>query len=243
MDGESTLQWLRSRRSVRAFSDRPIERGVLRRVVEAATTAPSSTNRQPWRFAVVTSGELCRKVVAAVRERTEAMKAIIKKSHHAEEFGAYGDFFFEPLETAAAIIVPQYREYPDAIAYLLQSGGSDPGAFHTPASMQVELCGTCAAVMALLLQAHGEGLGACWMAGPTVAKDEIHALLGIRGPYQMVGAIALGHPASPPPGPPARRPLDKVAVFFEDEPGAGAGNEGASALPSTDGRDGGDLPG
>jgi nitroreductase len=220
MDGEDTLTWLRSRRSVRAFDDRPIDGAVLRRVIEAATTAPSSTNRQPWRFAIVTSRELRRRIVDAVRERTEAIKAIIQKSHHAEEFGGYGDFFFEPLETAAAIVIPQYREHPDQIAYLITSGGGDPRAFHTPASMQIEICGASAAVMALLLQAHAEGLGACWMAGPTVAKEEIHALLGVRDPFQMVGAIALGHPAAPPPGPPARKPIDKVATFFEDDPGA-----------------------
>lgn len=224
-NGEGTLSWLRSRRSVRAFADRPVEGDVLRRVVEAATTAPSSTNRQPWRFAVVTSRDLRRRIVGAVRERTEAMKAVIRRSHHAEEFGSYGDFFFEPLETAAVIVIPQYRDYPDAIAYLIASGGGDPGAFHTPASMQVEICGASAAVMALLLQAHGEGLGACWMAGPTVAKDEIHALLGIRDPFRMLGAVALGYPAAAAAAAgasPARKAIDKVATFFEDEPGAEA---------------------
>ena len=47
-----------------------------------------------------------------------------------------------------------------------------------PASMQAELCSTSAAFMALLLQAHAEGLGACWMAGPMVARDEIQAAAG-----------------------------------------------------------------
>src|SRR5262245_5712620 len=102
IDGDPFLAWLRTRRSVRQFTEQPIDKVVLRRVVEAATTAPSSTNRQPWRFSVVTLASLRLSIVDAVRARTEAMKAIIKKSHHAEEFGSYGDFFFEPLETAAA---------------------------------------------------------------------------------------------------------------------------------------------
>lgn len=99
---------------------------------------------------------------------------------------------------------------------MLEAGGGDPNTFHTPASMQVDLCSTSAAVMALLLQAHAEGLGACWMAGPTVAKPEIHAILGIREPWRMLGAIALGYAASTPKDSPARRPLERVVTFFED---------------------------
>ncbi len=73
--------------------------------------------------------------------------------------------------------------------------------------------------MTLLLQAHAEGLGACWMAGPTVAKPDIQALLGIREPWRMLGAVAVGHPASPPKEAPARRSLDRVVTFYEDGPG------------------------
>jgi nitroreductase len=233
--GQAFLDFLRTRRSVRQFSDAPIDRGVLERVVEAAITAPSSTNRQPWRFTVVTGARERRAIVESVRARTEMMKVIIRKSHHAEEFGSYGDFFFEPLETAAAIVVPQYREYPDQLAHFIASGGGDPSAFPTAASMQAELCGASAAVMLLLLQAHAEGLGACWMAGPMVARDDIHAIVGVRDPYKMVGAIALGHPAAPPGQAPARRGLDKVVRFLED---AGPEAAGAAEGEESERRDG-----
>ncbi|MEU5314706.1 nitroreductase [Streptomyces sp. NPDC021562] len=45
-----------SRRAVRAFSDRPVPREVLERVLAGAARAPSSGNLQPWRVYVV-SGE------------------------------------------------------------------------------------------------------------------------------------------------------------------------------------------
>ncbi len=215
--GPAHLEWLRTRRSIRTFADRVIERSILERVLEAAITAPSSTNRQPWRFAVVTASDRRRDVVRAVRERTEQMKAIIARGHHAEDFASYGDFFFEPLETAQVIVVPQYRAYPDALAHLIESGGGDPRAFHTAGSMQAELCSTSAAVMTLLLQAHAEGVGACWMAGPMVAKDEVSALLAIEPPWQMLGAIALGYPSAPPQRAPARKPIEKVVAWFDEE--------------------------
>lgn len=216
MSPEAALDWLLSRRSVRAFGEQPLSRETLERVLVAATSAPSSTNRQPWRFAVVTDKHLKGKIAEAVRTRSEEMKAIIRRGHHAEDFGNYGDFFHEPLQTAAAIIVPQYRNYPDLIANLIASGGGDPKAYHTAGSMQAELCSTSAAIMALLLQAHAEGLGACWMAGPMIARDAIRELLEISEPWNMVGAIALGSPEGQIPEKQPRKPLDRVVRWFEE---------------------------
>jgi F420 biosynthesis protein FbiB-like protein len=216
MNGEEMLDFLSMRRSVRAFTATPVPREVLERLLQAAVTAPSPTNRQPWRFAVVTGASLRQRITEAVRTRAEEMKAIIRQGHHAEDFGKYGDFFHEPLATAAAIIVPQYRVYPDLIANLVASGGGDPAKFHTAASMQAELCSTSAAVMALLQQALAEGLGACWMSGPMIARDALHALLDIREPWKMVGAVAVGYPDERPAKQP-RKPLAQVVTWFEDD--------------------------
>jgi nitroreductase len=219
-DAAALHEFFRTRRSVRAFAARPVDRAVLERLVAAAITAPSSTNRQPWRFTVVTAPERRRAIAAAVRARGDEMKAIIQRGHHADDFGNYGDFFHEPLENAAAIIVPQYREYPDLIAAFIASGGGDPARFTTSAAMQAELCSTSAAVMVLLLAAHAEGLGACWMAGPMIARDDVSRLCEIHEPWRMLGAVAVGHLApdaaaagsSPKP---ARKPLDRVIDFIE----------------------------
>ena len=206
--------WLRARRSVREFAPTPVPRPVLERLLEAATTAPSNTNRQPWRFAVVTAATTRAAIADAVRTRADEIRAIIARGHHADDYGSYGDFFHEPLAAATVIIVPQYREYPDLIANFIASGGGDPAQYPTASAMQAELCSTCAAVMTLLIAAHAEGLGACWMAGPMIARDAIHSLLGIKAPWQMVGAIALGYPAEPPPLRPTRKPLAQVAQWF-----------------------------
>ncbi|MCL1925883.1 MAG: nitroreductase family protein [Syntrophorhabdaceae bacterium] len=41
------------RRSLRAYSSRPVERDKVERMLDAARWSPSSANRQPWRFVVV----------------------------------------------------------------------------------------------------------------------------------------------------------------------------------------------
>lgn len=217
MNEDTSLDWMLSRRSMRDFSERPVARATLERLLLAATSAPSASNRQPWQFAVVASKRLRSAIVTAVRERAEEMKAIIERGHHAEDFGNYGDFFHEPLLSAAVIIIPQYREFPDLIANLLASGGADPAAFHTAGSMQAELCSTSAAVMNLLMQAHASGLGGCWMAGPMIARDRICALLDIAEPWKMVGAIALGYPAGALPEQKPRKPLDRVVRWYDDD--------------------------
>jgi nitroreductase len=49
-----TWDALRARRNVRRYTDQPIARGDLERILEAGRRAPSSMNWQPWHFVVVT---------------------------------------------------------------------------------------------------------------------------------------------------------------------------------------------
>jgi nitroreductase len=63
---------MRSRRTVRQFSDRPVPREVIEACLRAAGTAPSGANRQPWHFVVVTRPDVKRRIrVAAEREERE----------------------------------------------------------------------------------------------------------------------------------------------------------------------------
>lgn len=63
---------MRKRRSVRAFSDRPVPRAVVEELVRCAATAPSGANLQPWRFVAVADPALKRRIrEAAEREERE----------------------------------------------------------------------------------------------------------------------------------------------------------------------------
>lgn len=62
---------MRTRRSIREFSDRPVARETIEWIVRAATTAPSGANKQPWRFVAVQDAAIKReiRIAAEVEER------------------------------------------------------------------------------------------------------------------------------------------------------------------------------
>lgn len=62
------LDVMRQRRSVRAFSERPVSEEVIRAIVQTAASAPSGANKQPWRFVAVSSPELKRQIRVAAEE-------------------------------------------------------------------------------------------------------------------------------------------------------------------------------
>ncbi len=53
----------------------------------------------------------------------------------------------------------------------------------------------------LLLAAHAEGLGTCWMTGPLAKQDRLQAILNIPQDKELTAITPLGLPAeSPAPG-------------------------------------------
>jgi nitroreductase len=63
---------MRKRRTVRMYSERPVNRETIENCVLAATTAPSGANKQPWRFVCVQDADLKRKIRVAAEEEERA---------------------------------------------------------------------------------------------------------------------------------------------------------------------------
>src|SRR5271154_771712 len=63
---------MRTRRTVRKFSPRPVPRQLIETALRVASRAPSGANQQPWRFVVVSDPEIKRKIrFAAEAEERE----------------------------------------------------------------------------------------------------------------------------------------------------------------------------
>ncbi len=50
---------IRNRRSIREFTEQPVERNLLRTIITSGIWAPSGLNNQPWRFVIVDDPSIC----------------------------------------------------------------------------------------------------------------------------------------------------------------------------------------
>ena len=89
------IELLRSRRSVRRFTDRAVGRDDLLRLLEAARWAPSNHNRQPWRFLVLEDQREIRALAESVNRslatKLQSLPAVA--SAYADELAHYATLF------------------------------------------------------------------------------------------------------------------------------------------------------
>ena len=106
------LEELRSRRTVRHYSDKPVPREVLLNCIETAAQAPSGANKQPWTFVLVTDPKIKRQVrIAAEKEEREHYGGRAPESW-LRDLQPLGTDEHKPfLETAPALIVVFAQRY------------------------------------------------------------------------------------------------------------------------------------
>ena len=66
---------IQKRFSVRAYQDRPVAEGILRRVLDAGRLAPSGSNTQPWKFVVVRDAERRQALCKAAKDQAFVAQA------------------------------------------------------------------------------------------------------------------------------------------------------------------------
>jgi nitroreductase len=70
--GAAFRDWLDQRRSVRFFTDEPVDRRCIELAIESASTAPSGAHMQPWTFVAISDPATRREIrLAAEREERE----------------------------------------------------------------------------------------------------------------------------------------------------------------------------
>jgi len=65
---KSFYQFMNTRRSIREFSNRAIEKEVITNIILTASTAPSGAHKQPWTFCVVSNPAIKKKIRIAAEE-------------------------------------------------------------------------------------------------------------------------------------------------------------------------------
>ena len=77
VDAKIILDLIIRRQSDRKYSDKPVEKEKLDRIVEAGRMAPSACNAQPWKFIVVTNTELIGKIAEAASAKLTGMNSFV----------------------------------------------------------------------------------------------------------------------------------------------------------------------
>jgi len=192
---------LRSRRSIRRFSGETLPAELVQRLIEAACQAPSAHNRQPWRFAVLSSGT--HKQALAEKMGEELRTARRADGDDADVIEADATRSYQRITSAAVVVVvcltmEAMAVYPDEVRSKVE---------HTMAVQSVAMAG-----MNLLLAAHAEGLGACWLCAPLFAPDAVHRALELPQTWEPQGLILLGY-AAEQGGSRERMPLEAVSLW------------------------------
>jgi len=97
---------LKKRRSVRDFSDRPVDMKIIENLISTAGTAPSGANMQPWRFVVVTSPDIKMEIRVAAEKEEKLNYQQRFPQRWLDDLAHLGTTFEKPyLETAPVLIV------------------------------------------------------------------------------------------------------------------------------------------
>ncbi|MBW2313327.1 MAG: nitroreductase family protein [Deltaproteobacteria bacterium] len=207
---------MKTLRAVRRLRPDPIPDDVLRRVLEAATWAPTGGNVQPWRIVVVRDGEKKARLGSIYAEHWAAYTKIHRKMLEGapeevresnERMIRAGDYLAEHFTDTPAVLIqcfnPKIMAITDANLDRISVVG---GASIYPA------------VQNLLLACRNEGLGCVLTTLLCTAEPEVRELLGIPEPWCTAAAIPIGYPVLGGHGPISRRPIEKMV--FADTWGA-----------------------
>lgn len=164
---------IRQRRSIKRFTDQPVSRQELERLLDAATLAPNHRLTQPWRFYVL--GPEARYAygralgVRKARKLDDPQAAAALRDSVASEHQAL------PAMLAVAVVEndnPEIREEDYAAAMM--------------------------GIQNLALQAVAMGLGSHLKTGGIMNDPDARAAAGVQPNERIVAVVNIGHPAEVP---------------------------------------------
>jgi coenzyme F420-0:L-glutamate ligase/coenzyme F420-1:gamma-L-glutamate ligase len=185
---------LTARRTVREFTDVPVDSAAVRRAIGAAITAPAPHHSTPWRFAVLESAAAR---TALLDDMLAAWIADLRGDGFTEEQITRRVRRGEPLRRAPLIIVP---------CLVAEAAHDYPDERRAAAEREMFVVAVGAAVQNLLVALAVEGLGSCWVSSTMFCRPVVTGALGLPPSWEPMGAVGVGHPAAPAPDRPPRDP-------------------------------------
>lgn len=199
----STLDCIKTRRSIRAYKSDPIPGDVIRKVFEAAEYSPSSKNTKPWEYYILTGDKkdhICDMVVEEYPKRKGPFR---KREEFAPVKSINVDKDKENFRTAKVMTnIGSTKFIRQAPVFVLVFNNAPYTAGERNVINEigkeallaycVEVQGVAAFIYSVLLAAHEVGLGGCWIADVNFCRDKIKKYIGTES--DLVAGIVLGYP-------------------------------------------------
>lgn len=164
---------IRQRRSIKRFTDQPVSREEMERLLDAATLAPNHRLTQPWRFYVL--GPEARYAYGRALGVRKARK-------------------LDDPQAAAALrdsVAAEHRALPAMLAVAVVENDN-------PEIREEDYAAAMMGIQNLALQAVAMGLGSHLKTGGIMNDPDARAAAGVQANERIVAVVNIGHPAEIP---------------------------------------------
>jgi F420 biosynthesis protein FbiB-like protein len=174
---------IKGRRSIRRYKGTGVEIQTLEKILQAAMWAPSPHNCQPWRWIIIQRDEDKLALARAMGNELARTRTIDGDDPHAIQKDVERSverISKAPVAIVACLDITELDRYPDT---------ERNQAEYLMAVQSVAMAG-----QNIMLLAHAEGLGSCWMCAPLFSPASVHETFDVPEVWKPQGLILLGQP-------------------------------------------------
>lgn len=163
---------IKQRRSIRDFKQDKISFDVLHEIIKDTCLAPSSSNRQPWKFIIIQNQEVMKKLS---NESKKNLVSEIEKDR-TSSFSKY----------EKNLRNPDFNVFYNAPCLILIVGKNDHSYFYQNGAL---------AASYLMFAATTRGLGTCWIGlGDKIKDPALKKEIGMPEDHEILAPLIIGYP-------------------------------------------------